>query len=168
MADHSTTGQEDGKFPWHSLRLPQTLFPINYNITLHTDLKLFQVKGIVNIRVKCAKATSNIILHLREMKVTKTTVLERKREVQDIPVRVQDINDDEQVIEREETINKHSNLHVTGTMRNESLEMFLIKVQEHLIPQRNYEINIEFEYPLTDKLIGFYRSSYTTTSGTKR
>ena len=53
-------------------------------------------------------------------------------------------------------------------MKNTTLELFLIEVKDDLVPQQSYEIYIEFEYSLTDKLVGFYRSSYTTESGEKR
>ena len=165
--------REDGKFPWHSLRLPQTLFPLNYNITLQTDLKLFQVKGSVSIIVKCAKTTENIILHLMDMNVTKTAVFETKQQQEDVYVPVclvgvKDVKKDEELIEKKEKRRGERELHVLRTMRNSTLELFLIEVNEDLIPQQSYEIYMEFEYPLTDKLVGFYRSSYTTESGEKR
>jgi len=157
---------EHGKFPWHSIRLPQTLLPINYQITLQTDLELFHVNGSVRIRVNCAKTTTNIILHLREMNVTKSAVFEKKQEAEDF--RVQDIREDEDLIGREVGRNRERELHVKGTMQNETLEMFLIEVSENLIPQQTYDIYMEFKYPLTDNLLGFYRSSYTTKDGQKR
>ena len=158
---------EDGKFPWHSLRLPQTLFPSNYKITLQTDLKLFRVNGRVSIRVNCAHTTNKVIVHLREMNVTKTEVFEKKQD-NDVPEGVLEIKKDEEMIEREYRTHRATKLHVTRTMQNETLEMFLIEVNKNLTPQQIYEIYIEFEYPLTDDLLGFYRSSYTTESGEKR
>lgn len=158
---------EDGKFPWHSLRLPQTLFPSNYKITLQTDLKLFRVNGSVRIRVNCAHTTRNIFVHLREMNVTKTEVFEKKQG-NDVPEGVLEIEEDEEVIEREYRTRRCNKLHVTRTIQNETLEMFLIEVNKNLTPQQIYEIYIEFEYPLTDDLLGFYRSSYTTEGGEKR
>ena len=168
------TASGDGKFPWNSFRLPQTLFPLNYNITLQTDLKLFKVKGSVGVIVKCAKTTANIILHLMDMTVTKTAVFEMKQQQEDVyvpvcPVGVKNVKEDEEFIERKEKRSRERELHVLETMRNSALELFLIKANEDLIPQQRYEIYIEFEYPLTDKsLLGFYRSSYTTESGEKR
>ena len=152
---------EDGKFPWHSLRLPQTLFPSNYKITLQTDLKLFHVNGSVSIRVNCAQTTSNIIVHLREMNVTKTEVFENTQD-NHVPAAVQEM------VEIEDQTNRGNKLHVTRTMENQTLEMFLIEVNKNLTPRRIYEIYIEFEYPLKDDLLGFYRSSYTTEGGEKR
>jgi len=165
-----SSAAEDRKFPWHAIRLPQTLFPVSYKIELKTDLKLFQVKGNVKILVTCAKSTANVILHLKEMNVSKTAVfIEKNQEAQDVPATWREgVVEEEGMIGRSKDRNTDRQLPVVGTMKNKTLEMFLIEVQEDLTPQRNYEIYIEFEYPLTDKLIGLYRSSYKTTSGEKR
>lgn len=165
-----SSAAEERKFPWHSIRLPQTLFPVSYKIELKTDLKLFQVKGNVKILVTCAKSTANIILHLKEIKVSKAAVFEKNHKVQDVPATWgEGVIEEEGLIERGKAErNTDRQLPVIGTMKNETLEMFLIEVQEDLTPQRNYEIYMEFDYPLTDKLIGFYRSSYKTRSGQKR
>lgn len=165
----SSSAAEHRKFPWHRIRLPQTLFPVSYDITLQIDLTLFQVKGNVKIRVNCAKTTANIILHLKEMNVSNTAVFETKQDVEDMPAGVTEgVKQEEELITTNEERNRDQELQVTGTMQNKSLEMFLIEVKENLTPRRNYEIFMEFEYPLTDKLIGLYRSSYTTKSGDKR
>ena len=159
---------EDRKFPWHAIRLPQTLFPVSYKIELKTDLKIFQAKGNVKILVNCAKTTANVILHLKEMNVSKTAVFEKNQEVKDVPAAVREgVEEEEELIEKSQDRLTDRQLPVIGTMKNSTLEMFLIEVKEDLTPQRNYEIHIEFEYPLTDKLIGFYRSSYKTKSGEK-
>lgn len=165
-----SSAAEELKFPWHSIRLPQTLFPVSYEIELKTDLKLFQVKGNVKILVTCAKNTANIILHLKEINVSKAAVFEKNHKVQDVPATWREgVIEEEGLIERGKAErNTDRQLPVIGTMKNETLEMFLIEVQEDLTPQRNYEIYMEFDYPLTDKLIGFYRSSYKTRSGQKR
>ena len=164
-----SSAAEDRKFPWHAIRLPQTLFPVSYEIALKTDLKLFQVKGNVKILVTCAKSTANIILHLKEMNVSKTAVFEKNHKVQNVLATWKEgVIEEEGLIERSKERNTDRELPVIGTMKNKTLEMFLIEVQEDLTPERNYEIYMEFEYPLTDKLIGFYRSSYKTTSGEKR
>lgn len=157
------------KFPWHSIRLPQTLFPQSYKIELKTDLKLFRVKGNVKILVTCNETTANIILHLKEMNVFNTAVFEKNQEVQDAPPAWREgVVKEEGLIEKSKDRNKDRQLPVVATMENNTLEMFLIEVGQDLTPKQNYEIYIEFEYPLTDKLLGFFRSSYKTTSGEKR
>ena len=156
--------KEEKKFPWEGIRLPQTLFPLNYNIRLDTDLKLFYVKGTVGITVKCAKQTANIILHLRDMNVTNTAVFEKRKQDVDVSDDVRD----EELIKRLKKGQQDRELNVVGTMSDKTLEMFLIKVNEELIPGQTYVIHIEFNYLLKDTPYGFYRSSYTAQNGKKR
>ena len=160
--------RDGDNFPWGSLRLPQTLLPLNYKITLDTDLKLFNVKGEVDVTVKCEKPTANIILHLRDMNVTKTAVFEKKQQDVKFSDDLRDVYEDEELIERDAKKQQDRELHVLKTMKNKTLEMFLIKVREKLIRGQTYKIYIQFNYPLTDKLLGFYRSSYTAKDGEKR
>lgn len=161
---------EGREFPWNKIRLPQTIIPVSYKIALRTDLELFQVKGNVTILVDCITATTNIILHLKEMNISKTAVYEKKHAVRrDSPAGVlEGVEEEEKLIERIQEVHRDRELRVIRTMKNKTLEMFLIEVNENLTPGRKYEIHITFEYPLTDKLIGFYRSSYTTKGGEKR
>lgn len=160
---------EGREFPWNKIRLPQTIVPVSYKIALITDLELFQVKGNVTILVDCTTATANIILHLKEMNISKTAVYEKRHAVRDSPVGVlEGVEDEEKLIERSQEEHRYRELRVIRTMKNKTLEMFLIEVNENLTPGRKYEIRISFEYPLTDKLIGFYRSSYKTKGGKKR
>ncbi|KAL9985905.1 hypothetical protein ACROYT_G008358 [Oculina patagonica] len=164
-----TSAVEGRKFPWHKIRLPQTLLPVSYKIALKTDLQLFQVKGNITIRVNCAESTANIILHVKDMNVSKIAVYEKKQEVEDVPASfMEGVKEEEELIERTEKRHTDRELRVIGTMENKTLEMFLIEVNENLTPGKNYEIYMTFEYPLTEKLIGFYRSSYTTKGGEKR
>ena len=141
---------------------------MNYKITLDTDLKLFTVKGEVGITVKCEKPTANIILHLRDMNVTKTAVFEKKQQDVKFSDDLRDVYENEELIERDAKKQQDRELHVLKTMKNKTLEMFLIKVKEELIRGQTYKIYIQFNYPLTDKLLGFYRSSYTAKDGEKR
>ena len=160
--------KKEEKFPWGSLRLPQALFPMKYNVTLDTDLKSFHVKGKVGILIKCTKPTANIILHLKGMNVVKTAVFEKNQEDVDASVDVQDVYADDELNQRSEKRQQDRELHVLGTMSNKPLAMYLIRVNEELILGKTYMVYIEFNYPLTDKLVGFYRSSYTAKNGEKR
>ncbi|PFX22359.1 Glutamyl aminopeptidase [Stylophora pistillata] len=166
LDERISQGQE---FPWHTIRLPRTLFPTSYKITLQTDLKSFNVKGNVTIQVNCEKQTRHIILHLKDMKVSRTAVFETTQRRELFPLksagRVKEL---EKWRENSGGRGRCRDIRVTKTMQNRTLEMFLIEVSEELTQRKNYAIYIEFEYPLTDKLLGFYRSSYKTKSGVKR
>lgn len=172
-ANHRTRNSKsigmNGKFPWHDLRLPRTLMPLNYKITLQTDLDAFHVRGSVKIRVQCLKATKNLILHLKDMNVINAAVFKNDK---DQPVPEKDIYDDEELITKlkgkEEIEEEVEKLQVIKTMQSERIEMFLIEVSEQLTPRQHYDMYITFEYPLTDGLLGFYRSYYTAKDGERR
>lgn len=166
LDERISQGQE---FPWHTIRLPRTLFPTGYKITLQTDLKSFNVKGNVTILANCEKQTTHIILHLKDMKVSRTAVFETTQRRELFPLKsAGSVKELEKLRENSGRRGRDRKLRVTNTMRNRTLEMFLIEVSEELTQRKNYAIYIEFEYPLTDTLLGFYRSSYETKSGEKR
>lgn len=103
------------------------------------------------------------------MNVSGTTVLETTQEREFFPLlSAGSVKELEQSRVKSGRRGKDRDIRVTETMQNRTLEMFLIEVSEELTPHQNYAIYIEFEYPLTDKLLGFYRSSYMTKSGEKR
>lgn len=102
------------------------------------------------------------------MNVTKTAVFEKKQQDVKFSDDLRDVYEDEELIERDAKKQLDRELHVLKTMKNKTLEMFLIKVKEELIRGQTYKIYIQFNYPLTDKLLGFYRSSYTAKDGEKR
>ena len=102
------------------------------------------------------------------MNVVKTAVFEKKQEDVDASVDAQDVHEDHELNQRSEKRQQDTELHVQGTMSNKTLAMFLIRVNEELVSGKSYMIYIEFNYPLTDKLVGFYRSSYTAKNGEKR
>ena len=102
------------------------------------------------------------------MNVVKTAVFEKKQEDVDASVDTQDVHEDDELSQRSEKRQQDTELDVQGTMSNKTLAMFLIRVNEELVSGKIYMIYIEFNYPLTDKLVGFYRSSYTAKNGEKR
>ena len=98
------------------------------------------------------------------MNVTNTAVFEKRKQDVDVSDDVRD----EELIKRLKKGQQDRELNVVGTMSDKTLEMFLIKVNEELIPGQTYMIHIEFNYLLKDTPYGFYRSSYTAENGKKR
>ncbi|XP_056314489.1 leucyl-cystinyl aminopeptidase isoform X2 [Danio aesculapii] len=66
----STSGE---LFPWTDLRLPLSVHPVHYNISLHPDLNSMTFQGNVSIVVKVLHETKNIILHSSDMNIIKVT-----------------------------------------------------------------------------------------------
>ncbi|XP_016093811.1 leucyl-cystinyl aminopeptidase [Sinocyclocheilus grahami] len=66
----STSGE---RFPWTELRLPPSVHPVHYNISLHPNLALMTFQGCVSILVQVLHETKNIVLHSSDMNISKVT-----------------------------------------------------------------------------------------------
>ncbi|XP_067294260.1 leucyl-cystinyl aminopeptidase isoform X2 [Pseudorasbora parva] len=60
-------------FPWTELRLPSSVHPVHYDISLHPDLNRMNFQGSVSIKVKVLHETKIIVLHSSDMNITKAT-----------------------------------------------------------------------------------------------
>uniref|UniRef100_A0A673M0R8 Leucyl-cystinyl aminopeptidase-like n=1 Tax=Sinocyclocheilus rhinocerous TaxID=307959 RepID=A0A673M0R8_9TELE len=66
----STNGE---LFPWAELRLPPSVHPVHYNISIHPNLTLMTFQGSVSILVQVLHETKNIVLHSSGMNIIKAT-----------------------------------------------------------------------------------------------
>ncbi|KAK2911698.1 hypothetical protein Q8A67_003831 [Cirrhinus molitorella] len=66
----STSGE---LFPWTELRLPPSVHPVHYNISLYPNLTSMTFQGSVSILVEVLYETKNIVLHSSDMNITKAT-----------------------------------------------------------------------------------------------
>ncbi|XP_051950921.1 leucyl-cystinyl aminopeptidase-like [Xyrauchen texanus] len=62
----STSGE---LFPWTELRLPVSVHPVHYSISLHPNLTSMTFQGSVSTIVKVLQATKKIVLHSSDMKI---------------------------------------------------------------------------------------------------
>jgi hypothetical protein len=128
--------------PGEEFRLPQTVTPEKYTITLtpnYTDFATFI--GEVEILVTAKKNGIEISLHYDNVTIEKLTVT-------DLDDNELDLGDD--------NYNETTNIY-TLTLSNEIF-----------IQDEQYKINIQYRGHLLDDMAGFYRSSYTTADGEKR
>jgi glutamyl aminopeptidase len=132
-------------FPWHNIRLPDTIMPMTYDLFMHPNLTTFNFTGQVNISVIAKKPTDVVIFHIKELKVTSHELYQ--------------VTSDGNVIEK---------LKIVGSSENVKHEQFCLKLNASLIEQRLYQLRLGFSGSLTDSLAGFYRSSYETKAGEKR
>lgn len=128
-------------FPWQDIRLPRTVLPVTYDITLHPNLTTFLFTGGVTIELQVQKPTDFLVLHSKNLNITfhDLMVSETSRKVV--------INDE-----------KHHALH----------EQLFFKLGEPLQKGTIYQLVLRYEGVLVDTMMGFYRSSYTTSGGEKR
>ncbi|KAK9974347.1 hypothetical protein ABG768_022449 [Culter alburnus] len=66
----STSGE---LFPWNELRLPSSVHPVRYEISLQPDLKNMIFQGSVSIKVEVLHETKIIVLHSSDLNITKAT-----------------------------------------------------------------------------------------------
>ncbi|PRD28130.1 UNVERIFIED_CONTAM: Erap1 [Trichonephila clavipes] len=127
-------------FSWHDIRLPPFIVPVHYSLFMHPNLVTFENTGSVNITFRVTMQTNFIVLHAKELNLSRVLVLEG--EEIEIPV-----------IKRLE-YPKHEQLYIEvfGTLK----------------PYQDYILWIDFKKHLREKLEGFYISSYKTADGQKR
>ena len=142
---HSTTVATtlDQSKPWNRYRLPQTLMPESYRVTLRPYLTpnekgLYIFKGSSTVRFICKVSTNVIIIHSKKLNYTTT---------QGHMVVLRGVGGSEApAIDRTELVEltEYLVVHLTGSLQAGSV----------------YEMDSEFEGELADDLAGFYRSEY--------
>ncbi|XP_059208494.1 aminopeptidase Ey-like isoform X1 [Centropristis striata] len=132
------------KEPWDHYRLPDSLSPVSYNVTLWPRLKpnaddLYIFTGNSTVVFKCVKETDLIIIHSKKLNLTKFGEYHAKL----------------------------SGLHgatapsLKKTWLEEPTQYLVVQLNGPLKPGSMYELFTDFVGELTDDLGGFYRSEYT-------
>ncbi|XP_051924775.1 endoplasmic reticulum aminopeptidase 1b [Hippocampus zosterae] len=125
-------------FPWLHMRLPQTVVPVHYDLTIHPNLTTLSFTGVVRIQLDVLEETKAIILHAKHLKTfnVKLKTPEGSRSLE--------------VIE------------------NSVYQQLALLSHEVIPKGRDYEVHMEFAANLSDSFHGFYKSSYRTSSGELR
>lgn len=131
----ATNGQP---FPWDRMRLPKTVSPLHYDLTIHPNLTSLDFTGIARIQLDVQEDTSTVILHAKQMQISNVLLL--------APEGVRP-------------------LRVLEYPRFHQLALLSDSV---LTKGRRYEVQLEFAANLSDSYHGFYKSSYRTRSGEVR
>ncbi|XP_040898732.1 endoplasmic reticulum aminopeptidase 1b isoform X1 [Toxotes jaculatrix] len=131
----ATNGQP---FPWHRMRLPKTISPLHYDLTIHPNLTTFEFTGVVRIELDVHEDTNVVILHAKHMQISNVLLLapEGARRLQ---------------------VLEYPHFHQLALMSDSVLTK-----------GRKYEVQLEFAANLSDSYHGFYKSSYRTSSGEVR
>ncbi|CAB1425158.1 unnamed protein product [Pleuronectes platessa] len=131
----ATNGQP---FPWDRMRLPKTIFPLHYDLTIHPNLTTLDFTGLVRIELDVLEDTTMIVLHAKQMQISHVLLL--------APEGVRPL----QVLE-------YPHFHQLA-LQSDSV----------LTKGRRYEVQLRFAANLSDSFHGFYKSSYRTSSGEVR
>lgn len=131
----ATNGQP---FPWMSMRLPKTVFPVHYELSIHPNLTTLDFSGVVRIQLDVREDTKTIVLHAKQMQVSNVFLLS--------PEGVRPLK-----------VLEYHRFHQLALVSDTTL-----------IKGRKYEVHMEFAANLSDSFHGFYKSSYHTSTGEVR
>ena len=140
------TSDKDGSdgssenFPYQDIRLPKDIIPLNYKLYMEPEFKTFRFKGRTTIEILCLSATRHIVLHAKKLDFTKYAV-------------------------RDEENNE---IYVQSLLENKKNEQILLETENMLNKNQKYVLGFSFEGKLSNKMSGFYKSSYKTSSGETR
>lgn len=126
--------------PWDHMRLPKTLMPTFYTISLQPFLipDLYIFKGNSTVEFQCKQPTDLILIHSKKLNYT----------IQG-PFLVS------------LTGTKVVAPAIDSTWLEHKTEYLVVKLKENLQQNENYQLHASFTGELADDLAGFYRSEYT-------
>ncbi|XP_012674836.1 aminopeptidase N-like [Clupea harengus] len=138
------TPPPEPKEPWERYRLPDTLSPVHYNITLWPRLEkdehgMYIFTGHSTVDFVCVKTTDLILIHSHQLNLTKFS-------------------------------GHHATLTgldgaaaptIKTTWLQQKTQYLVIQLNGKLVPGKSYQLYTKFQGELADDLEGFYRSEYT-------
>ncbi|XP_034376252.1 aminopeptidase N [Arvicanthis niloticus] len=133
----------DESKPWNQYRLPKTLIPDSYQVTLRPYLTpdqqgLYIFKGSSTVRFTCNETTNVIIIHSKKLNYT--------------------LKENHRVVLR--ALGDPQAPSIDRTELVERTEYLVVHLQGSLVKGHQYEMDTEFQGELADDLAGFYRSEY--------
>ncbi|XP_075998651.1 aminopeptidase N-like [Genypterus blacodes] len=137
---------KDVTAPWDSYRLPNTLAPESYNVTLwprltpdpHTGLYIFTGKSIVEF--VCKTETDLILIHSNKLNYTRLS------------------NTHMATVTATDGGSVHS---ISSSWLYSKTQYLVLQLNSKLRTGQRYQLYTEFTGELADDLSGFYRSEYT-------
>ncbi|XP_003386159.1 PREDICTED: glutamyl aminopeptidase-like isoform X1 [Amphimedon queenslandica] len=130
---NGSPGGSDDK-PWTNVRLPKTLTPALYRVSLDTDLNTFRVNGFVSVDISVNQSTDLVIFHAKDMTLNTVSLTKGVRGDQ---------------------------LGISRQFFYSDNDFYVIQLADSLDTNDNLQLNISFNYTLRDDLVGFYKSSYS-------
>ncbi|KAL3062586.1 hypothetical protein OYC64_002401 [Pagothenia borchgrevinki] len=125
-------------FPWGSMRLPKTISPIHYDLTIHPNLTTLDFTGVVRIQLDVHEDTTAIILHSKHLHISNVLLFATEGVK---PLKVSE---------------------------HPRFNQLALESDSVLAKGRRYEVQLEFAANFSESYHGFYKSSYRTSSGEVR
>ncbi|GAB5359892.1 hypothetical protein AAMO2058_000581100 [Amorphochlora amoebiformis] len=135
-------GKEEENPFYNAIRLPESLVPVNYTLSLDVDLDPhFRYTGTVSVTLDCRNDTDLIVLHAKgeTMKISTASIIPGSP--------------------------GEPRVAVTAAMRHDEHEQLQIKLSRSLTAGEKYHFNLSFSANLSDSMTGFYKSSYPKKAG---
>ncbi|CAH1153367.1 unnamed protein product [Phaedon cochleariae] len=127
-------------FPWNNIRLPTSLKPNRYNLTIHPNLTTLEVRSQVSIEFQSEKDTNFIVLHCKNLTILDKMIQDRRG----------------------------NNLTVVKILEYTGAQQIYIEVREKFKKRHNYTLRIRYNFKLNKDPVGFYISSYIGKNGDRR
>uniref|UniRef100_A0A674NZY2 Aminopeptidase n=1 Tax=Takifugu rubripes TaxID=31033 RepID=A0A674NZY2_TAKRU len=132
----STNGE---LFPWAQYRLPHSIQPLSYNLTLNPDLVTMTFTGQTTISMLVLHDTKVIVLHSSDLNISKASFKLGEEDVSDVTV-----------------------------LEYKPRDQIAIKFSKNLKAGQKCNLILEYSASLSNNYNGFYNSSYTDKDGIKR
>ncbi|XP_068460773.1 leucyl-cystinyl aminopeptidase [Clinocottus analis] len=132
----STNGE---LFPWTKFRLPRSIHPLSYDLTLDPDLDNMTFTGRTVINMSVLHNTKLIVLHSANLNITKATFKLGDGEAKDVTV-----------------------------LEYKPRQQIAVKFSDELKTGQYCVLTLDYSAKLSHTYDGFYNSSYTDTDGIKR
>lgn len=129
-------------FPWSRLRLPRYIIPLHYNLFLHPNLTSLSFSGSVQIQLDVQNNTNWVVVHSKGLQISKATILDQNH--------------------------THLSDQVLPVLQHPSHEQIGIFSPRVLSSGQKYILDVEFTGVLAEGFYGFYKSTYTTSTGETR
>lgn len=126
-------------FPWAQRRLPQSICPLGYNLTLNPDLNSMTFTGHTVITMFVRHNTKHIVLHSINLNISKATF---------------------QLID--------GDVRVVTILEYEPHQQIAVKLPEELKAGQKCVLTLDYAAELSHSYGGFYNSSYTDKEGNKK
>lgn len=139
---HSNNSDSE-QFVMDVFRLPTDVFPVSYTLEVTTDFENLAYSGRVEIDIQATAPTCHVIFNSKDLRITGIRVVDKK------------IN----------TSLKLEEYYLVE--KNEQFVVVLNKTSKCLSANRLYTLKVEFEAPLRNDMIGYYKSSYKENNVTK-
>ncbi|XP_037536032.1 leucyl-cystinyl aminopeptidase [Nematolebias whitei] len=130
---------DDDEFPWAKFRLPRSIHPLSYELTLTPDLDKMTFTGRAVINMSVLHNTKRIVLHAANLSISKATF----------------------------KLGDGQTVDVTVLERN-SQQQIAVKFEAELKADQLCVLTLDYSANFSNAYDGFYNSSYTDKDGEKR